>query len=149
MLTIARAEADSPDALALMAELSSKLTEITGDSGAISFDVSEMQASNACFLLVRNFAGEAVGCGAFRWLAANIAEIKRMYVRDAGKGTGGKLLRELENQARQQGYRQLWLETRRVNQHAVEFYLAQGYQVRENYGRYRGNLLAVCFEKML
>lgn len=149
MLTIARVEAGSPDALVLMAELSRKLAEITGDSGASSFDISEMQASNACFLLVRNAAGEAVGCGAFRWLAAGIAEIKRMYVRDAGNGTGGQLLRELEQQARQQGYRQLWLETRQVNQRAVGFYLAQGYQVRENYGRYCGNPQAICFEKML
>lgn len=149
MLTIVRVEAGSPDALALMAELSRTLAEITGDSGASSFDVSEMQETNACFLLARNATGEAVGCGAFRWLAAGIAEVKRMYVREAGHGAGGQLLRELEQQARQQGYRQLWLETRKVNQRAVGFYLAQGYQVRENYGRYRDNPLAICFEKML
>lgn len=149
MLTISRVEAGSPEALVLMAELSRKLAEITGDSGASSFDLSEMQASNACILLVRNAAGEAVGCGAFRWLAAGVAEVKRMYVRDAGNGAGGQLLRELEQHARQQGYRQLWLETRQVNQRAVGFYLAQGYQVRENYGRYRGNPQAICFEKML
>ncbi|PYD39490.1 GNAT family N-acetyltransferase [Serratia plymuthica] len=148
-LSIVPAEVDSPEALALMAELSARLAEITGDSGSASFDVSEMRAANACFLLARNAAGVAVGCGAFRWLAPGIAEVKRMYIREAGAGTGGRLLRELERQARQRGYRQLWLETRRVNQRAVRFYLAQGYQLRENYGRYRGNPLAVCFEKTL
>lgn len=48
-LSIVPAEADSPEALALMAELSARLAEITGDSGSASFDVSEMRAANACF----------------------------------------------------------------------------------------------------
>ena len=45
------------------------------------------------------------------------------------------------------GYKAVWLETRRVNESAVRFYLEQGYQVRPNYGNYIGRSEAICFEK--
>ncbi|WP_261247492.1 GNAT family N-acetyltransferase [Serratia ficaria] len=149
MLTIESVEAVSPQAQALMTELSARLAEITGDGGAASFDAAALDADGGCCLLVRNAAGEAIACGALRRLTAEIAELKRMYVREAGNGIGGYLLHALEQRARLQGYRQLWLETRRVNQRAVGFYLARGYRVRENYGRYQGNAQALCFEKTL
>ncbi|CAI0790455.1 GNAT family N-acetyltransferase [Serratia entomophila] len=149
MLIIESVEAVSPQAQALMAELSARLAEITGDSGAASFDAASIDADGGCFLLVRNAAGEAIACGALRRLTVGVAELKRMYVCEAGNGIGGHLLRALEQRARLLGYRQLWLETRRVNRRAVGFYLAQGYRVRENYGRYQGNAQAICFEKTL
>ncbi|MFL4454037.1 GNAT family N-acetyltransferase [Serratia marcescens] len=137
------------DALTLMAELSVQLAEITGDSGTSSFDPASIEADGGCFMLVRNAADEAVACGALRRLTSGVAELKRMYVREPGNGIGRKLLHALEQQARWLGYRQLWLETRSVNLRAIKFYLAQGYRIRENYGRYRGNPQAVCFEKVL
>ncbi|HSC78794.1 MAG TPA: hypothetical protein VLC08_00440, partial [Chitinolyticbacter sp.] len=47
------------------------------------------------------------------------------------------------------GYREVWLETRRVNIIAVDFYMGHGYAERENYGVYVGRPEAVCFEKAL
>jgi ribosomal protein S18 acetylase RimI-like enzyme len=41
------------------------------------------------------------------------------------------------------------LETRKVNKKAVAFYLAKGYKVIENFGKYRGREEAVCFEKRI
>ena len=47
------------------------------------------------------------------------------------------------------GYTEAVLETRRVNTHAVAFYLRCGYEAGPVYGRYAGRPEAVCFRKRL
>jgi ribosomal protein S18 acetylase RimI-like enzyme len=47
------------------------------------------------------------------------------------------------------GYRAVWLETRLINECAVRFYEKRGYSRIPNFGKYRGNPQAVCFEKRL
>lgn len=42
----------------------------------------------------------AVGCGAFRELSDDTAEIKRMYARKKSSGVGGKILPILRNRRR-------------------------------------------------
>jgi ribosomal protein S18 acetylase RimI-like enzyme len=94
-----------------------------------------------------------VGCGALRPLDEvahpQVCEIKRMYARIEGRGVGTRILRYLEQEAIDLGYREAWLETRRVNTVAVAFYLGHGYAERENYGAYVGRPEAVCFGKRL
>ncbi|MCU5772927.1 GNAT family N-acetyltransferase [Erwiniaceae bacterium BAC15a-03b] len=148
-LIITREPVTSDDAAWLMAQLSATLQCITGDSGLSSFDPQDLQHAGACFVVARNYAGTAVGCGALRPLSTGIAELKRMYAAEPAQGIGRALLAFLEQEACQLGYREIWLETRRVNQAAVRFYLRHGYQLIDNYGRYNGNLQAVCFCKVL
>ncbi|EKY3217661.1 GNAT family N-acetyltransferase, partial [Cronobacter turicensis] len=62
---------------------------------------------------------------------------------------GSQLLSAAERFARDFGYQQAWLETRRTNQRAVEFYLRRGYEIIDNYGRYVGQEDAVCFARAL
>ncbi len=59
------------------------------------------------------------------------------------------LLKFLEREAVVLGYARLWLETRVVNLHAVRFYERNGFYRIDNFGKYHGNLNAVCFEKIL
>ncbi|MDK2868423.1 MAG: hypothetical protein PWP38_2738 [Clostridiales bacterium] len=92
---------------------------------------------------------EAVGCGAFRPMNDSTAEIKRMYAKEKGRGIGALILSHLEREAKQMGYSRIWLETRRINENAVQFYKDHGYQRIPNYGKYAGNALAICFEKKL
>ena len=99
--------------------------------------------------MARNEDGQAVGCGAFRPLSPEIAEIKRMYSRPDSAGAGSAILAYLEAEAANMGYGTLWLETRLVNEHAVLFYERHGYIRIPNYGKYIGNSKAVCFEKRL
>nr|WP_051050817.1 GNAT family N-acetyltransferase [Winslowiella toletana] len=132
-----------------MMQLSAALHDITGDSGLSSFNPQDLQHAGACFAVARNQAGGAIGCGALRPLSAGIAELKRMYAAEPALGIGYALLAFLEQEACQLGYREIWLETRRVNQQAVRFYLRHGYQLIDNYGRYSGNPEAVCFGKVL
>lgn len=149
MLAIRAEDPASPDAAALIDELSAALAAITGDSGRASFDPADVRVPGALFVVARDPGGQAVGCGAFRPLAQDTAEVKRMYARPGTRGVGRALLAHLEAQAAMLGYRALWLETRAVNQRARRFYAANGYAPVPNYGKYAGNPQAVCLAKQL
>ena len=146
---VSRENVDSADAQALMAQLSAVLQQITGDSGQSSFQSTDLQQPTACFAVARDQQGNALGCGALRPLTQEVAELKRMFARQGAQGTGSALLRFLEVEAAKLGYREIWLETRRVNQQAVRFYLRHGYQPIARYGRYITNPQALCFAKVL
>lgn len=94
-------------------------------------------------------AGQPVACGALRKFDESTCELKRMFARTQREGIGGSLLLELERRARMFSYRHVVLETRRVNEVAVRFYLKHGYIVVPNYGKYVGKSEAVCFGKDL
>ena len=135
-------------AQALIAELDAALAAICGASGAGSFDPADVGGAGSVFVVARDGAGVAVGCGALRPLAAGVAELKRMYARP-GSGAGRLLLAALEEQAMAFGYREVWLSTRRVNQRALAFYGRHGYLRVANYGRYVGSEASVCLGKGL
>jgi ribosomal protein S18 acetylase RimI-like enzyme len=137
------------DAQALMVELSDALTAITGASGQASFDPADVRVARACFALARDADGRALGCGALRPLATDIAEIKRMFARPGTRGVGGALLRFLLQEAQRFGYTATRLSTRRVNERAVAFYERHGYRRIAGYGRYADSAVSVCFEKAL
>ncbi|CAG0936045.1 amino-acid N-acetyltransferase [Thermoflexales bacterium] len=133
----------------LMDELSATLAAMTGDSGRSSFDPDDVRVPRALFVLARNEEGQAVGCGAFRPLQADIAEVKRMYSRPGSRRVGSAILAYLETEAAKMEYSVFWLETRLVNVRAVRFYARRSYSRIPNYGKYLGNPEAVCFEKRL
>ena len=138
----------SDDAGILLEELNKTLENITGASGATSFEVSDMEESRAAFMMAFvNY--QPVGCGAIRELSQDTAELKRVYARKNHLGIAHKLVNALEQKATQNGYKFIQLETRKVNKHAVEFYQACGYKVVSNYGKYVGRDEAICFEKEL
>lgn len=146
---IQQASVSSPDAVALLSELSQELSTITGSSGNASFDAADLQDSRARFVVLRDADGTAVGCGAFRPMDDNIAEIKRVYARVKHSGVGATILHYLEQEAARIGFSAVRLETRVVNRDAVEFYLRNQYRVIPNFGQYAGRLEAICFEKTL
>ncbi|WP_244423199.1 GNAT family N-acetyltransferase [Bradyrhizobium sp. ORS 375] len=133
----------------MIAELSAALSHITGDSGRSSFDPDDVRGPRACFVIARDAAGQAVGCGALRPLEHGIAEIKRMYARPGTRRVGAAILGHLEKSAAEFGYDAVRLETRLVNARALGFYERHLYRRIPNYGRYVGRPEAVCFEKRL
>lgn len=149
MLTISPEDPLNEDASQLIDELSATLAAITGDSGKSSFEPNDVNVPNALFVVARDGKGQAVGCGAFRPLHDDVAEVKRMFSRHASSGVGSAILAYLEVEAAKLGYRALWLETRLVNERAVSFYEARGYKRIPNFGSYVGNVAAACFEKQL
>jgi GNAT superfamily N-acetyltransferase len=147
-LIIQRSSPDSPAARPLIQALSSALFQITGNDGTASFANHAVQHERAVFLVAFE-NGEAVGCGGLRPISEKVGEIKRMYAKYAGRGIGSAILQTLEQHAAELGYREIWLETRKVNTVAVAFYTRHGYCIRPNYGKYVGRNEAVCFEKLL
>jgi ribosomal protein S18 acetylase RimI-like enzyme len=143
---------EAPDALELIGELSIRLKQITGSSGSKNFTAESVQPGRGVFVVAYR-DGQPCGCGAVRPLdeagSADVCEIKRMYARFPGAGIGSLILQKLEQHAVAMGYREAWLETRRVNTVAVNFYKRHGYVERENYGVYAGRPEPVCFEKGL
>jgi len=149
MITIAAENPNSPDSIALMEELSETLAAITGDSGKSSFDPNDVLSVKARFVVARDQQGIAIGCGAFRPLQDDVAEVKRMFARRGTSGIGSAILSFLETEAKNLGYAILRLETRLVNERAVSFYEKHEYIRIPNFGKYVGNAHAVCFEKKL
>ncbi|MCC2960192.1 GNAT family N-acetyltransferase [Massilia sp. IC2-278] len=147
-MACAPVDPDCDAARGLIAELDAALAAICGDSGAQSFDANDVRGPRSVFLVANDMSGVAVGCGALRPLEGDVAEVKRMYARP-GSGAGVRLLGELERRALQFGYREVWLETRKVNGRAVAFYERHGYRVIPNYGKYVGREDAVCLGKVL
>lgn len=147
-LTIRECSPSDEEAKHLLAALSNELFQITGNDGRSSFSNDDVQDARSVFLIAVSNR-EAVGCGGLRQLTKEVCEIKRMYAKYRGLGIGEKLLHALEERAQGFGYQEIWLETRKVNENAVKFYLGHGYRVRDNYGKYIGRDEAICFEKKI
>jgi ribosomal protein S18 acetylase RimI-like enzyme len=71
-----------------------------------------------------------VGCGALRFDAAGIVEIKRVWLAPhaRGLGLGGRLLTALEAHARSHGARLARLATNRALTEAIALYRRSGYR---------------------
>jgi GNAT superfamily N-acetyltransferase len=148
-VTVQPADPDAPESRALIAELSDALERMTGRSGATGFRAADVQVPRSVFVVARDASGSALGCGALRPLADDVAEVKRMYARPGTRGVGSAVLGWLESAARAWGYAAVWLETGHVNARGIAFYERHGYVRIPNFGRYAGRADAVCFGKAL
>jgi GNAT superfamily N-acetyltransferase len=92
-----------------------------------------------------------VGCGGLRRHDEHVGEVKRMYVHpdERRHGIGRVVLRAIEAQARQIGYRQLVLETGVLQPEAIGLYESEGYVAVEPWGLYRESGTSRCFAKAL
>jgi GNAT superfamily N-acetyltransferase len=89
----------------------------------------EYSAPGGAFILAED-AGRYVACIGVRQFAAEVGEIKRLYVAPAARGRGlGRLLVErIIAEARQLGYRSLLLDTLPFMKEAQALYLSMGFQ---------------------
>ncbi|GIM95735.1 GNAT family N-acetyltransferase [Paractinoplanes toevensis] len=103
------------------------------------------------FLVAVSPDGQAIGCGALRRLDQASAEVKRMYVTPAGRGSGvaTAILRSLESEARTRGWTTLRLETGTAQPDAIRFYEREGYHPIPRYGAYVNSDISVCYERAL
>ena len=90
-----------------------------------------------------------VGCAGFKRYSNHIAEVKRVFVREAyrGRGISKQLMSAVEERAERQGYTSLILETEAPLVAAMALYKQIGYKVIENYGRHKNMKESVCMRK--
>jgi GNAT superfamily N-acetyltransferase len=108
----------------------------------------EFQPPSGAFLVVYG-DGEPIGCGGFKRLDMQTAEIKRMYVAPEARsrGLGRRILERLEVGARTAGYSFVRLDTGDRQPEALRLYRSAGYREIPDYN---GNPAAsYWFEKPL
>jgi putative acetyltransferase len=141
---------DSPDARALIAELDAYLVPLYPPASHHGYPVEKLLAEAVEFFVARA-DGAAAGCGAMKIFDSGYAEIKRMYVRPAFRGTGlgRRMIDHLEAHAARRGISILRLETGILQKDAIGLYEAAGYRRIEPFGEYRPDPLSFFYEKRL
>ncbi|MHB8382053.1 MAG: GNAT family N-acetyltransferase [Candidatus Binataceae bacterium] len=138
------------DVISLIAASDKYLASLYPAESNHSLDIVSLGGSEVTFFVAR-IDGKAVGCGAIVCPEKQYAEIKRMFVAaDArGSGVGRRILRKLETEAFEQGYRVLRLETGVSQPEAIGLYRSAGFIEIEPFGDYVADPLSIFMEKRL
>jgi GNAT superfamily N-acetyltransferase len=141
---------DSAAATALLAELDTDLDARYGGGEGVHAQPLEFVPPAGGFAVLY-LAGEPMACGGVRRIDDTTAELKRMYVRPAGRrrGLGRRLLRALEEKAAGAGYTDLWLETGIPQPEAISLYETAGYTRVSAFGQFAGEPQQRCYGKTL
>ena len=103
----------------------------------------------AGLFVVASLDAEPIGCGGLKFESASMAEIKRVWTAPSARGIGvaRKIVRTLEEFARERGAKTVHLDTNRALKEAQTLYRSEGYR---EVARYNDNPYAHCwFEKDL
>lgn len=138
------------DAIALIAELDAYQSALYPPESHHALDLTSVAADRVLFVMARDDAGPAVGCGAVV-LSPEYGELKRMVVRPEQRGLGiaKKILQTLEAAAAQSACQWLKLETGPSQPEALGLYARCGYQPCGRFGTYTDDPLSVFMHKML
>lgn len=141
---------DQPEVIALIAELDAYQDTLYPAEARYSLDLDSLKKSNVIFVVARDGAGKAIGCGAVV-MADTTGELKRIYVRPErrGQGIARRVLVELETSSSRAGCDELMLETGPYSLEALAFYERLGYKRRGPFGEYPDHPLSVFMEKRL
>ncbi|MFT4068450.1 GNAT family N-acetyltransferase [Paraburkholderia sp.] len=131
-----------PEQLEIVRTIFREYAESLGiDLGFQQFDAElaglpgKFAAPRGRVLLASNDDGEIVGCVAMRPLDATTCEMKRLYVRPAGRGlhVGRQLAVQICAAAKQAGYRRMRLDTLPTMHAALGLYASLGFEPIEAY----------------
>lgn len=116
------------------AEIDERFREGFDPGVAAATDLDAMTPPDGAFLVGR-VDGVAVVCGGVQRHSRKVGEIKRMWVDRAwrGCGLGGRMLAVLEAEARDLGYREVYLDTNGALTEAIAMYDAAGYRRIDRY----------------
>jgi putative acetyltransferase len=150
MISVAREMPRQDDVLALIGKSDAFSQSLYPPESRHPMGLDDLVAVNVRFMVAR-LDGRAVGCGALVLGDPGRAEIKRMFVDEAARGTGiGKaILHALEEAARQAGVTRIQLETGVENRDALTLYRRYGYHERGPFGTYLADPVSVFMEKVL
>jgi putative acetyltransferase len=141
---------NQPAVIDLIAELDAYQLTLYPPESVYALDLASLMQPHVKFAVARDAEGAAVGCAAIV-LSAEYGEIKRMYVRPAGRGqgTGRGLLALLEQAARDAGCARMVLESGPAQPEALRLYQRHGFHVCGPYGDYRDDPFSVFMQKDL
>jgi GNAT superfamily N-acetyltransferase len=149
-IVITEERPDSPDAVALIAELDAHLASLYAVESRHGFSVEKLLKDGVTFFVSRD-EGWPAGCGGVLIVDEEYAEIKRMYVRPGfrGRGLGRWMLEHLVGYARDRGQTVIRLETGIHQQEAIALYEGSGFRRIPPFGPYRDDPVSRCYEKRL
>ncbi|MEP6677039.1 MAG: GNAT family N-acetyltransferase [Ferruginibacter sp.] len=144
-----KTNSDNTDFQRLVALLDKDLAIRDGDQHA--FYAQFNKTVNLKNVIVCYMDEQAVGCGSFRELDPEKAEIKRMFVLPEfrGRGIATNILKELEIWAAALQYKSCALETGKNQPEAINMYRKAGYNITKNYAQYDNIGNSVCMLKQL
>ena len=152
MIRIEARSINHPTVRAMIARLDRELDDATPDEGTNFFhlDDKQLQPGDGAFF-VALLDGQPVGCGAYRRIDTNAAEVKRMWTDPAarGNGVGSAVLDAIIDGARSDGFSELRLETGEFLTGAMALYQKYGFEECEQWGEYVGVPLSYCMSLRL
>lgn len=140
-------EADNKDYAMLAQKLDEYYFELVGDIQFKYAEVNKPYNMNAICVVYEN--DEPIGCGAWKKIDDETAEIKRIYVlpQHRRKGAASMIVTEMEKDAAKTGRRRFILETARTTMDSASLYLSLGYEEIDYYGSPAGAENCRCFKK--
>ncbi len=149
--TIAIESPRQPEIEALLREGDAYALSLYPPDSCYMLDLDELAAEGVTVIVARDADGVALGMAALVDRADGTGELKRLFVREAGRGRGiaTAVMDALESAARERSIRTLQLETGPKQLAAIALYEARGYRHIENFGPYVGDEFSVCMEKSL
>ena len=149
MRLLKRTTSDNEDFDKLRIQLDAYLAYLDGDDH--EFYAQFNKSSSLKNALVFYDDNIPVGIGAYKEFDADTVEMKRMYTLPEyrGKGIGKAILTELENWAKEEGYKTALLETGHKQLDAIGLYQKLGYEIIPNFGQYADVENSVCMRKII
>jgi len=148
-MNITRESPTTPDARALIDGSEAAIRAVLAADECFTFTAVELDRPDIRFFVARKDA-QPTGCVALYSLP-DYAEVKRLYVTPAARGTGTAraLMVYLEAEAAKSGQTIIRLETATVLTAAHQLYTTLGYQPRARFGDYVDHPSSLFMEKHL
>lgn len=151
-LSIAPADLDDPDVVALLGQHLAFAHAVTPDGHVHALDRSALRAQGIEFFGARS-GGELVAVAALRAIGPDHVELKSMHTARAarGRGIGNALLRHLMALARARGHARMSLETGTMEAFAParRLYERAGFERCRPFADYAENEFSVCMTRAL
>ena len=149
MTELVKCDSRDKDFINLVKQLDDDLAVRDGDDHAFYSQYNKIDRINHALVLYIDQNPASIG--AIKEFDNNSMEVKRMYTLPEfrGQGLATTILLELENWAKDLGYKKCVLETGKRQPEAIALYKSKGYNTIPNYGQYIGIENSMCFEKIL
>lgn len=144
-----RTNSKHPHFIALVKQLDELLCVVDGDKHDYYHQFNSIDGIP--YVIVAYWNSQPIACGAIKPYGADTVEIKRMYTHpdSRGKGFGKTILGELEQWARELGYKNLILETGTSFEATNNLYIKYGFIQIPNYDQYKDIKDSICFQKTI